>query len=568
MGDLVRRLMAIAILGAAFAAGEACVAVAQSPMIAPEKPCEGLLGMTISPEQIGLASPAAAITAATVETVNTPLGEAKQYCQVLGQIAPRTVDASPIKFQVNLPSSWNARSLMMGGGGFNGTLITGLLPARDQPDSEPTPLGRGFVTFGTDSGHELRGPDDPEMARFALNDEMFRNYAFEAYKKVSNVAAVLIQSYYGRPAQFRYFLGGSEGGREALTMAQRYPENFDGIVAVVPVISWTGLFQSFFNFSKPQYDGGALGPAKIKLVAEAVNAACDKLDGIEDGVVSNYFACPVTAPLEKLRCPGGADRDDTCLSDRQLTTLQAAYGTAKLPFALPNGITSYPGRLFGGEIEPGADTGLSRWLSTGAVPTQAITDARGVLYGSNYVRFVIARDPAFDVKGYDPKKFAARVKAVAAMLDSTNPDLSAFYKRGGKLIIRENTGDLAQSPVAGMRYYESVIARMGQAVAEKFLRLYVSPASAHSGLAASLTTGILVPTAHDLLSDIDQWVSAGIPPSDVLTQVRLGPAPSFNVAAARPMCRYPLYPHYMSGDPDLAASYHCQPSLPKPEMSK
>lgn len=557
-----RLLVIIAGVGAMFAAEATCADVAQRATNSPAKPCEKLLGMTIAPKRIGLASGAATVSAATLEVVQTPSGEAKQYCRVLGQIAPRTAEAGPIKFQVNLPSAWIGRSLMMGGGGFNGTLVTGLLPARDQPESEPTPLARGYVTFGTDSGHELRGPDDPEPARFALNDEMFRNFAFEAYKKVSDVAAVLIRSYYGRSAQFRYFLGGSEGGREALTMAQRYPEDFDGIVAVVPVISWTGLFHSFYNMGKPQYDGGAFGPAKIKLVALAVNATCDGLDGIEDGVVSNYLACPAKAPLEKLRCPDGTDHGDTCLSDPQLATLQAAYGMTTLPFALANGVTSYPGRLFGGEIAPEPDVGLGRWLSNGTVPTQAVTDARGVLYGSNGVRFVFVRDPNYDVRAYDPKNFAARVKAVSEMMDSTNPDLSAFYKRGGKLIIRENTGDAAQSPVAGMQYYDSVVAKMGRDTVERFVRLYVSPASSHGGAAASLTTGVLVPTKHDLLVDIDRWVSAGAAPSDVLIQVRLGSAPAFNVEASRPMCRYPLYPHYVSGDPKRAESYRCEPSHP------
>lgn len=562
MVRVVRQVLAIAALGAAFMASKSYAASNPPSLISPTTPCEKFLGMKIPPGQIGLASGGATLSAAAMEVAKTPRGEEKQYCKILGKIEPLTAGAEPIQFEVNLPSAWNARSLMMGGGGFNGVLTTGLAPARDQLDSEPSPLERGYVTFGNDSGHELRGPNDPEPARFALNDEMFRNFAFEAYKKVSDVAAVIVRSYYGRPAQFRYFLGGSEGGREALTMAQRYPENFDGIVAVVPVISWTGLFHSFHNFSKPQYEGGALNAAKIKLVAEAVNAACDKLDGIEDGVVSNYLACAAKAPLEKLRCPGGVDRGDTCLSDQQLATLNAAYGVTKLPFTLPNGVSSYPGRLFGGEIEPAPDPGLSRWLSNGAAPTQAITDARGVLYGSNGVRFVIARDPNFDPRAYDPKHFAARIKEVSKMMDSVNPDLTAFYKHGGKLIIRENTGDEAQSPVAGMRYYESVVARMGKETSEQFIRLYVSPASAHSGLAASLTTGVRVPTEHDLLVDIDRWVSEGSAPSDILVQVSLGPAPSFEEQASRPMCRYPRYPHYVSGDPKAAKSYRCLVSQP------
>lgn len=558
MGLFARGLSILALGGGLLAGAAAQAAAASPPALKPSKPCSSLVGTNVSPAQIGVPSGAAVVTAATMETAKTPTGEKRSYCQVLGEIAPLTAGASPIRFQVNLPTAWNARSLMMGGGGFNGLLIDGLGGARDQPASQPTPLARGYVTFGTDAGHQLRGQDDPEVARFALNDEMFRNFAFEAYKKVSDTAGVLVRTYYGQAAQYRFFLGGSEGGREALTMAQRYPENFEGVVSVVPVINWTGLFTTFYNFGAIQRDGdGLLSAAEIRLVAETVNAACDNLDGIRDGVVSNYLACPAKVSLAKLRCPDGTDGGDACLSDAQLATLKTAYEPTTIPVEAPNGIRVYPARLYGGEIEPGPD-GLGRWISTGATPAEAITDARGVLYGWNYARFVIARDPAFNVRTYDPKNFEARIKAVAAMMDSTNPDLSAFYRKGGKLILRENAGDFAQSPVVGMQYYESVVARMGKGATDEFFRFYVSPASAHSGMAASLTTGVAVPTYHDLLTDLDRWVSAGAAPGDVLVQVRESKTAPFQVEASRPMCRYPNYPHYVSGNPNRAQSYRCE----------
>lgn len=522
--------------------------------------CTQLSGMNIAPSQIGISSGSATVTSATSETIKTPQGKERGYCLVLGEIAAQTAGASPIRFRVNLPADWNGRSLQMGGGGFNGVLTDGLGPARDQPASMPTPLARGYVTVGTDSGHQLKGADDPEVARFALNDEMFRNFAFEAYKKVADVAGVLVRAHYGRSAKYRFFLGGSEGGREALTMVQRYPQDFEGVVAVVPVINWTGLLTSFYNFGAVQRNGlGSMNAAKVRLIADHVNDTCDTLDGIADGVVTNYLACPAKMDLRKLRCPDGSDRGDSCLSDGQLATLRAVYEPTPIPVETPNGITSYPGRLFGSEIAPGPD-GLGRWVTTGTPPTETINDARGVVYGWNYARFVIARDPSFDVRTYDPKKFEARIKAVAELMDSTNPDLSAFYRRGGKLILRENAGDFAQSPVVGMNYFESVIAKMGKSTVNKFMRFYVSPASAHSGRASSLTTGVAVPTAHDLLSDIDTWVSAGKAPKDVLIQVRESEGPEFRVEATRPMCRYPRYPHYVGGDATAATSYRCRKS--------
>lgn len=520
--------------------------------------CPALAGAKVEGRLLGLPSGDATLASAQLMPAGSVAG-LPEYCQVQGAIAARSAGADPIRFQINLPLSWNEKALMVGGGGFNGSLVTGLDPLRDAPAGQPLPLAQGYATFGTDSGHDAAAYLAMDPARFALNDEMFANFAHESYKKVKDVAHEVFRRFYQRAPRKQYFFGGSEGGREGLTMAQRYPQDFDGIVSVVPVIQWTGLFNGFLAFTQPQFHGGTLDAAKIKLVADAVNGACDALDGIADGVVSDYLGCQARFDLQALRCPDGGDAGDSCLSDAQLATLKAAYGPVSMPFPLANGITTYPGRMFGGEIQP-AGEGIGRWISTGqipSVPTPAATDARGVIYGSSYARYVIARDPAFDVRGYDPLAYADRIRQVSEWMDSTNPDLSAFFKRGGKLIIRENTGDFAQSPAAGIQYYESVVARMGQSDADKFLRLYVSPASSHGGRAASRTSGQEVPTTHDTLDTLDRWADAGAAPADALVQVRRDTAAPYKVLASRPMCRYPAFPRYGGGDPLSADSYRC-----------
>jgi hypothetical protein len=161
-----------------------------------------------------------------------------EFCKVLGQIAPSDPKAPPIKFQVNLPVEWNGRSLQYGGGGFNGVLITGLGLPPAHPFGTPSPLAQGFVTYGTDSGHETKPGEPPQV--FALNDEAFENFSHRSYKRVRDAAVALMVRAYGNPPSKLYFMGSSEGGREALTMAQRYPEDFDGIFARVPVINWVG----------------------------------------------------------------------------------------------------------------------------------------------------------------------------------------------------------------------------------------------------------------------------------------------------------------------------------------
>lgn len=526
-----------------------------------QQACPTLGGKTIEPAMIGLPSGAATVSQATLVAA---AGNLPEYCQLQGSIAARTAGADPIRFQINLPVAWNEKALMYGGGGFNGTLVNGLTALRDAMPGQPLPLSTGYATFGTDSGHDATAYNATDPGRFALNDEMFENFAHASYKKVKDVAHAVMRSYYLREPARQYFYGGSEGGREGLAMAQRYPADFDGIVSAVPVIQWTGLFNGFLAFTQPQFSGGTLSPAKTRRVADAVNEACDALDGLADGVVNNYLACPARFSLDSLRCPAGADAGDSCLSDPQLATLKAAYGPIQMPFALANGITSYSGRLFGGEIQIGGE-GIGRWISTGqvpSVPTPLANDARGVNYGSSYARYVIARDANFDVRNYDARNFADRIRTVSELMDSTNPDLTAFLRRGGKLIVRENAGDMAQSAVAGIQYYQSVVAAMGQADVDRFMRLYVSPASNHGGTAASLTTGIEVPTNHDMLETLDQWVSTGQAPADALVQVRKATTAPYSTLATRPLCRYPNYPQYVAGDTLSAGSYRCAVSAP------
>lgn len=525
--------------------------------------CAGMAGTTVAAGQIGLASGSATVSSAVLVPAVSTSPSFSEYCKVQGSIAPLSAGADPIRFQLNLPTTWNGKAVMVGGGGFNGTLVDAVAALRDAAPGQAQPITQGFATFGTDSGHDGTAYGATDPAKFALNDEMLLNFAHQSYKKVKDVAHVLMRQYYRRAPSRQYFYGGSEGGREGLTMAQRYPQDFDGIVSVVPVIQWTGLFNGFVNYQLPQFAGGAINASKVRVLANYVNTACDALDNSADGVVSNYLACPSRVDLQTLRCPGGQDTGDTCLSDAQLAVLKASYGPTVMPFPLANGLTTYPGRLYGGEIQLGGE-GVGRWVTTGKAPNLPPTaaDARGVIYGSSYARYVIAKNAAFDIRTWNAANFKSRIQEVSALMDSTNPDLAAFRARGGKLIIRENAGDWAQSPVAGIQYYRSVVDKLTQPVVDEFVRLYVSPASNHGGTAASLTTGTEIPTNHDLLTTLDNWVTGGSAPADALVQVRNAPAAPFATLATRPMCRYPNYPAYVSGDVTKAESYRCVASLP------
>jgi feruloyl esterase len=535
--------------------------------------CPRLAGYTIPPSAIGLPSGVATLASATYSPAATEStsGSARNpstpdYCKVLGTIAPVDPAAQPIRFQINLPLDWNGKALQYGGGGFNGTLITGLAPLRDAAPGEPLPITRGYVTLGTDSGHQASSFATNRIGEFGLNDEMLRNYGYAAYKKVRDVAVAVMRSYYGRPPEKMYYFGGSEGGREGLTMAQRFPADFDGIVSVVPVVQLSMLFQSYIPHNRPQLRGGWMSPAKIATLAKYVSDLCDTLDGLADGVVNNYLACPAHVVLKRLRCPEGRDQGDSCLSDAQIEMITAVHSPFELPFPVANGLEAYPQWLFGNETTPDpTNSTMVRWVTGQTPPTAAVDAAMSSqqwLYGANSVRFFVARDPNLDPATYDPLQYKSRVQEVSEILDSTNPDLSAFFARGGKLILRENMGDLAQSPLAGINYFQSVIARVGQEAVEQSARLYISPASTHTGPATSVTTGASVPTMIDLLDPLDRWVTKEEAPADALVQTMKAVEPPHEVQASRPMCQYPKYPHYVGGDPRQSASYACRPSVP------
>lgn len=535
--------------------------------------CSALAGKSISTSSIGLPSGPATVLSAVLVTAapesvsgNTLTPATPEYCKVLGSVAPRDPRAQPINFQLNLATRWNGKALQYGGGGFNGVLVSGLAPLRDAAPGDPLPITRGYATFGTDSGHQASTSPASEPGAFALNDEMLENFAYASYKKVRDVAVDLMQSVYGQAPRQLYYFGGSEGGREGLTMAQRFPADYDGIVSVVPVINWTGLFHAFVRNEVPQF-GDWLDAAKTPLIAKATSDACDALDGLADGVVNNYLACQGRVNLQPLRCPGGTDAGAHCLSDAELSLMGGIHSPYTFSFPLANGITTYPQWLYGHEdsLDGAAAMNLVRWVSGSAAPTappNASTAATQWLYGSNWVRYAIARDANFDVRSYRPESFAGRVQQTSALIDSTNPDLSAFFARGGKLIIRENAADRAQSPLMGIEYHKAMVARLGQAAVDRSTRLYVSPSSTHSGNARSVTDKAAVPTMVDLLDPLDRWVTTQTPPADAIVQTSKAGLPPFAVQGSRPMCRYPGYPHYMGGDKSLAASYACRASQP------
>ena len=431
--------------------------------------CKKLEQTLVPAERIGLPTKGARVGSADY-VLPAPAGQDRSgafapaqpaFCKLLVAIAPVDPAAPDIRVQINLPVDWNGKALQYGGGGFNGVLITGLAPLRDAPPNSPTPLAQGYATYGTDSGHQEEKL--PEIQAFALNDEALLNFAYASYKKTRDAAAVLIAAHYGRPPTRVYFFGGSEGGREGLVVAQRFPGDYDGIVSAVPVINWTALQAAgAWRSGTMQRDGGWLSPGKVGRLRSAVVAACDGLDGLADGLVANPGACAKTFDMSSLSCAGNGD-SEACLTGKQIGAIRAVRTPFELPYALANGVKSYPAYGYGGEDQPG---GMIDWTTGPEAPRVPLPAAnrqsRIWYYGGGAMRYFVMRDANADPFSFDPAKHEVRMREISTLMDATDPDLSAFQARGGKLILKENMADYAQSAYAGVEYYNSVAAHMGQ----------------------------------------------------------------------------------------------------------
>jgi len=355
---------------------------------------------------------------------------------------------------------------------------------------------------------------------------------------------------YGRGPEKLYFVGSSEGGREGLTMAQRYPRDFDGILARVPVIHWTGLQHAGLRDGMALTGEGWIRPAQVKLVHDAVLAACDAADGLADGLVSDPVGCRARFDVARLRCTGAPA--DNCLNDAQIKAVQTLHSPLNMGIELANGLREYPGRGPSGEntASAGPTGGWQAWWTGTAAPAFPPVQANGIawFYGAGAIQYFYARNPSADLRSYDPRNHLPRIREVSALMDSTNPDLSAFQARGGKLILLENLGDYAQSPYAGIGYHQSVVQRMGQGAVSKFFKLYTAPGIDHVG-----TGG---PANAELFPALAGWVENGREPAGLALVEQEAKLP-FRVTRSRPLCEWPQWPRYRGGDVNAAASFEC-----------
>ena len=570
MNDMKRwRLRATFALAAASTAcgggGSDAPAPAPAPAAAAAVPCTQLAGTAIPAASIALPTTGGTVTTAVVVAASgTGVTAIPEYCLVNASISPVDSTAPKILFRVALPTVWNSKVVMFGGGGFNGTIpnVAGNVP--NGPVDQPTPLGRGYATFGSDSGHQANAFGSQDGSSFA-NDEAVRNFGGDALKKTRDAAVFLIGTRYAQGAPTKaYFAGGSTGGREALASIQRWPKDWNGAIAWYP--AWNDaaaiLFGQKVNRTLAQ-PGAYPNTAKKGLIFQAAVEACDALDGVSDGLVSNQVKCnatfdPATATVggAPLRCAGGADTGDTCLSDTQISALKTLNTGARFNFQLASGETEYPGyNVWGSDLGRASSSPLQptvTFLALGTVaPADPMPTAGGPYVGlflDQWIKYAVTRDASFHSLTLDPENpgpWANRISELSTQLD-TSTDISAFAAAGGKLLLAHGKSDVLVSTRATEQYYQRLQAQMGPTFVDTFARYYEIPGLGHA--VSSVFNG-----TWDSLTALENWVEKGTAPSGQVTTDTAGVP-----GRTRPLCDYPKWPKYNgSGDVNLAASFTC-----------
>lgn len=507
------------ITGAAVAA----VFVAASPPADPQVArgtvaCDALGALRLPDVRVTSVRHAAASTVAT-DPVHVP------HCRLDGVIG------TEIGLAVWLPDAWNGRFLMSGGGGYVGEI----------PSPGPA-VDRGFAVTTTDTGHRSTGAVD---ARWALNEqERVVNFFYLATHRTAVTAKAIVAQYYAAEPKHSYFTGCSTSGRQALVEAQRFPEDFDALSAGAPQVDSVAHNASRIKNAQAAFpDPGVLDnpivtPAALRVLENAMLQACDARDGLTDGLIEDPRDCPFDRSKVPV-CTRGASGSD-CLTAEQLAVIERIYA----PLRDEHGL-AYEGQPVGSEGQVG---GWNDWI-TGSNPK--LLAASGVPnsswgFGVANFRFMYLSDPAWTYRGYDVARSWRRDTAAVAATSATNPDLSAFRARGGKLFIWHGWSDAGINPLATIRYYEEVLARDKTARAD--VRLFLLPGVEHCG-------GGPGPGEFDRIDPLVDWVEKGVAPDRITVTKRSGTA----VVRTRPVCPYPAKALYNgSGSIDEAANFACR----------
>jgi feruloyl esterase len=481
--------------------------------------CDALGKLTLPNATITAAVPVDAGTfrapgaAATAAPMNTPA-----FCRVAATLAP--TPESHIRIEVWLPPAavWNGKFLGTGNGGAGGVISYPALAAG---------LQKGYATTNTDMGTSTTGLD---FGFGVGHREMVVDWGYRATHLMTVAAKTIAKAYYTRDPQQSYFMGCSTGGHQAITEARRYPDDYNGIVAGDPANNRVRLHMNGYWAYEATHDDPAsyIPPAKLPMINRAVLNACDALDGLTDGIIDDPRKC--TFDVASIQCKGDDAAD--CLTAPQVAAMKKIYQGPRNP---RTGEQIFPGMYLGSEVNP---LGLDRTLAN-APGSGRPAPPPGLAIWTNW------KGP-----GYDWDKDASMVIGeLSPVLDDADPDLSAFRKHGGKLLLYTGWADPLIPAADLMNYYGSMQKKMGgpQSTAE-FARLFMVPGMGHCA-------GGNAPTRFDALAALEPWVEKGAPPDKMIAaQVVQG-----ETKRTRPLCVYPQVARWNgTGSQDDAANFSCK----------
>jgi hypothetical protein len=516
-------LMAAAFAGAATPALAQPFANAKSSLAnftvadtAPRKACDALSSFTSE----GVVSIQARVVAATADT--------PAHCRVVGTITPE------VAFEVNLPDRWNRRFYMTGNGGLAGDALDG--PTNGDRTAG---LSNGFVHARTNTGHDAR--KEPSGSFILSNPQKAIDYAYRAVHETAALAKKIANDYYGQPITFSYWNSCSNGGRQGLLEAQRYPDDFDGIVANAPWVNQTG-FAVGAAWNQKALNEAPVTPAKMVLVAQKVMDKCDAVDGLKDGLIDDPRACRFDAAKDVPACSVGADGAD-CLTAPQAAAINKIYSGP-----ISKGKRFMTGFLPGSEAVTVAANGASNSGWVGAiVPAQPGAKPADFNLAEGILRYLVLDPPQpnWDATTFDFDNAASLVARWSKLADAKQADLSAFRKSGGKLLMTYGWADQILQPLMGVEYYEEVEKRNRNA--REFARLFMVPGMAHCA-------GGNGPDRMDAVTAVIDWVEKGKAPDTLLASK----VTNTQVVRTRPLCAYPQVARYSgTGSIDDAANFRC-----------
>ena len=502
---------------------------AMLPLLCAGLPAVGQPGEGPTPAPSEHAQRCQALTGRTI--AGAVIGDAALQPGVPPAGAPCIVNAAlheTLQFRISLPADWNGRLLYVGGGGWNGSISPFAFA--------PAPERAGYAIVASDSGHSANGID----ASWALgNPQAQMEFAFLSVHSVAEATKAIVRDFHGSAPHHSYFEGCSNGGREGLVSATRFPADFDGIISRAPANYWSSLFTTFLRNSQRQLStpAAAIGPEQALIVEQTALRQCDALDGLADGIIANPAACQIR--LEQAQCtPGNSTQ---CLTGEQIETARTFYSE----FWSADGKLLYPGWAPGGEGQ-----GWPVWL-TGAAAGPGARGAQS-LFGEGFYKYWVLADRSAEMMQVDPEKHRPALALADTLLTAT-PDLRTFFDLGNKLILWHGTADWAISYRASARYYDEVAEAVGgEARRDQSMEFYLAPGVQHCAGGSGADS-------VDLLTPLQQWVESGERPSELVAQRR---DQAGNVSLARPLCRYPAIPQYQEGDVAAAESFTCE--VPKP----